>query len=95
MSQDWQMIVTMIGANASTSCDVKASQHSELHSKAELWLLLLLLGLLLFLVHLQGEHMKEEKEQEEEHHSLALFVLTMGSIAFICQYCHCRIALRL
>jgi hypothetical protein len=39
--------------------------------------------------------MKEEKEQEEEHHSLALFVLTMGSIAFICQYCHCRIALRL
>jgi hypothetical protein len=92
MSQDWQMIVTMIGANASTSCDVKASQHSELHSKAELWLLLLWL---LFLVHLQGEHMKEEKEQEEEPHSLALFVLTMGSIAFICQYCHCRIALRL
>jgi hypothetical protein len=86
------MIATMIGANASTSCDVKGSQHSELHSKAELWLLLLLL---LFLVLLQGEHRKEEKEQEEEPDSLALFVLTRGSITFICQYWHHHIALRL
>lgn len=85
------MIVTMIGANASTSCDVKGSQRSELHSKAELWWLLLLL----FLVLLQGEHRKEEREQEEEPQSLALFVLTRGSITFICQYWHHRIALRL
>jgi hypothetical protein len=85
------MIVATIGANASTSCDVKGSQHSELHSKAELWLLLLLL----FLFLLQGEHRKEEKEQEEEPHSLALFVLTRGSITFICQYWHRHIALRL
>ncbi len=84
------MIVTMVGANASTSCDVKASQCSKLHSKAELWLLLLL-----FLVLLQGEQRKEEREQQEETHSLPLFVLTRGSITFLCQYWHCRIALRL